>query len=711
MKSIVSRIAGYVTATSLTATLALFSISPSFASGLLSSKNGSETQIQIQSHKVDVTIEDGYAITSIEQEFFNTTTQDIEAIYEFPVPDNGTVAEFTVWIDEQPVIGEVVEKEKAKQLYEQEKAAGREAGLTEKKNFYRFETSVSPVRSQQTTRTRLVYLQPADIEGGVGRYVYPLEEGGTDQAKQEFWNTNTEVKGVFKFDLNLRSGYPVDAVRVPRQPQANVSTIDKHQWQINIDQIGQANTPVNTVSSSSDEDTTRTRVFSDLSSLEADAVQRLNSSSFLNEDIVVYWRLAPNLPGSIDLVAHREPGERRGTFMLTVSPGVDLAPITEGRDWIFLLDKSGSMQGKYASLLDAASQSLQKLNTNDRFKIILFNKSAQDLMSDWTVVSQQNIQSAIAMLNQTRSDGGTNLYAGLQSAINKLDQDRTSAIILITDGVANVGRTQREDFLKLMQSHDVRLFTAVMGNGSNRPLLTEMSKVSKGFATSVSNSDDIMGVLMGATEKVTHEALHDVKLKIKGIKTADLTPSTPATLYKGEQLVIFGHYYGDNEAEVTLKAKISGQETEFKTRFYFPESSTTNPEVERLWAYEYIQQLKQQSDYIGTDLNDHRSAIVDVATEYGLVTDFTSMIVMRDEQFQQNGIDRSNKKRRDLETASASKRKTVTLKTNRADGNTPAFQNNRASYSGGGGSGSFNPTSVLILLPLLISLVRRRTNQ
>jgi len=117
----------------ITIVCALAGISQASASGLLTAK-GSVNELQIQDHVVSVTIEDGYAITSVENTFFNPSANELEAIYEFPVPKNGSVAEFTVWIDGKPITGEVVEKVRAKQLYQTEKAARRDAGLTEKKS-------------------------------------------------------------------------------------------------------------------------------------------------------------------------------------------------------------------------------------------------------------------------------------------------------------------------------------------------------------------------------------------------------------------------------------------------------------------------------------------------------------------------------------------------------------------------------------------------
>ena len=94
---------------------------PGQAAGLLTPADGSGAQLDIREHHVDVVVEDGYAITTVNQVFFNSHGMDLEAIYSFPVPEKAAVAEFTVWIDGKPVSGEVLEKQQARQVYESEK--------------------------------------------------------------------------------------------------------------------------------------------------------------------------------------------------------------------------------------------------------------------------------------------------------------------------------------------------------------------------------------------------------------------------------------------------------------------------------------------------------------------------------------------------------------------------------------------------------------
>ena len=190
------------------------------AAGLLRPADERLPALEIRSHEVQVVIEDGYAVTQVEQVFSNPNGQDLEAIYSFPVPKAGSVAEFTVWIDGQPVTGEVLEKKEARKIYEEEKQAGRDAGLTEKDEYRTFDVHVSPVRAGQDARIRLVYLQPAEVGTGIGRYVYPLEEGGVDEQRLKFWRANNKVQEKFSFDLQLKSAYPVDAVRMPNKAPA-----------------------------------------------------------------------------------------------------------------------------------------------------------------------------------------------------------------------------------------------------------------------------------------------------------------------------------------------------------------------------------------------------------------------------------------------------------------------------------------------------------
>jgi len=676
--------------------LALVGAGSANAAGLLIPQ-GQSSSLDIRDHTVNVVVEDGYVVTEIDQVFANSGGSDVEAVYSFPVPSHAAVAEFTYWIDGQPVTGEVLKKQEARDLYEQEKSQCLETALAEKDEYRTFDISVYPVRANSDVRVRLVYVQSATTDTGIGRYVYPLDEGGVDEERNAFWEVRDSVTGAFSFNFELKSSYAVDAVRLPEQPNAILNKIDAGHWTIDLHSTGTS--PV-------DEE-----FASQVAALEAGETPAPSSMSSgiakLDTDIVVYWRHAPDLPGTVDLVTHKPDASGRGTFMLTFTPGDDLPVIEDGRDWVFVLDTSGSMQGKFATLANGVQQALGKLNSNDRFRIFTFSDSARELTSGFVQADTQNVNQYAQSVGSLQSNGGTNLYAGLQAGLNGLDSDRSSGIALVTDGVANVGITEKKEFLQMMEKHDVRLFTFIMGNSANKPLLEAMTEVSNGFAMETSNSDDISGQLMLATAKIRHAALHDVTLKIDGLKVADLTPERIGSLYHGEQLKVLGHYWGGDEARVELTGKVAGQDVEYRTRFPMPVQSDLNPELERIWAYATIENLQAKMDYFGAD-QDTENAITDLAVEFGLVTNYTSMIVLREEVFAAQGIKRTNRDRVGAEQTAREARAKQQPQSRRVDQHQPMYQKKRPSTGGGGsGGGAFGLPMLLALLGVIMFRRRR----
>jgi len=661
---------------------ALFWNPSGHAAGLMIPARFDLPPLEILEHHVSVVIEDGYAITTVEQVFGNPNDTDLEAIYSFPVPEKASVGEFTYWIDGLEVTGEVLEKQQAREVYEAEKQDGRDAALAEQDSYRTFDIAVYPVRAKQSVRTRLVYIQPVHIDTSIGRYVYPLEEGGVDEEKLAFWTYQEAVKERFSFDLSFRSSWPVDEFRLPGHPQASVQKLSDDEWHVSL--------------------------VNEVANVEEGAIAGSSPGIVhrLDQDIVVYWRQQQGLPGAVELVAFKETTESRGTFMMTVTPGDDLAPITGGRDWVFVLDLSGSMEGKFQSLAEGVNKGLASLNPDDRFRIVLFNDRAREVTSGFEYAEPETVNRFITLLGSNRPNSGTNLYAGLDLGLQLLDEDRSGALVLVTDGVANLGYTEKKDFLDLLKNQDVRLFTFVMGNSANRPLLESMAKVSNGFAANISNSDDITGQLLQATSRLTHESMHDIDIRFSGVKVEDLSPQVIGSLYRGQQLIVLGHYWGDGIANVTLDGKVSGERVRYSTSFAFPEIAQLHPEIERIWAFSKIEELQNRLDYFGEGA-DIEQAITDLALENGLVTDYTSMIVLPDERFAELGINRHNRARVEKEELARQQRAIQGVRNNRVDSNQPMHQQPRASHGNGGGA--LGPWILLLLLPLVVSRFVTRT--
>ncbi|HYH07220.1 MAG TPA: VIT and VWA domain-containing protein [Thermoanaerobaculia bacterium] len=646
-----------------------------FAAGTLTSVTATNKPIQIKDHVVDVVIDNGFARTEVTQTFFNPNDTDLEAVYGFPVPSSASLSEITIWNGERILNGEVIEAKEAKRVYAEERDAGNDAALGEcactkpkdEVEYMSYQFSVSPVRKQSEVKIRFVYYQPLTIDTGVGRYIYPLAEGGTDDAASSFWTRNPKVEQRFAVNVELKSGWPVDEVRVPgAEAEVKVNKLTDGHYKVTLDR----------------------------------------NTGDLSRDFVFYYRLREDLPGRAELLAYKPDANKPGTFMLTVTPGVDLAPITSGADYVFVLDVSGSMASKLGTLAGGVSQTLAQFKAGDRFRIFVFSDNAHELTRGFVDVTPQNVAEWTKRVQQLGTESGTNVYEGLKAGLDAVEADRPTSILLVTDGVTNEGIVDPKAFHELLKKYDVRVFGFLMGNNANWPLMRLIAETSGGFYAAVSNDDDIIGQILLAKSKINSEALHDAKLTVRGVKTFDTTGEVIGKVYRGQQLVIFGRYADGGEADVTLDAKLTGNDETYATRFEFPDVATQHPELERMWALAQIEQvvMKEHAGLVATDEAEH--AIRDLGVQYQLVTDYTSMVVLADDAFAKRGIARNNKQRVDVERAAQSARATAPPQNVRVDRNKPMFPGGFAPRLKGGGA--FDPMTALLALVAAIAAWRLR---
>jgi Ca-activated chloride channel homolog len=649
------------------------SIQSAQAAGILTPVNSNSTPPVLVDHSVKVVINNGFARTEVTQRFMNPGSSAVDAIYEFPVPKDAALADMTIQVGEQTMHGEVLPRDKAATIYAEQDDAGAQAGLATQNSYQSFQFSISNIPAGGEADMTFVYYEPLLIDTAVGRYLYPLQDGGTNaDSATSFWTRTEKITGTFKFDLELKSATPVEELRVPDLSPQITKLADGH-YTVHLD----------------------------------------SNQATLNQDVVVYYRLPDDQPGSVQVIPYRTNAEGAGTFMMVVTPGIDLAPITTGHDIVFVMDVSGSMDTKIATLTNAVTQSIQQLTSQDRFRVVAFSTTAWDVTGGYLAATSENIAATNAKLAKLTSMDSTNLYDGMQLALTNIDQDRVTEVLLVTDGVTNTGIVDPSSFVTLLKSSDVRTFGFLLGNSANWPLMDLITDVSGGFYAQVSNQDDIFGQVMLANSKITHESMHDSRLSISGVSVHDTTDFDFGKVYRGQQLVVFGRYDQAGTAHMNLATKITGQPHNYGLDFGFPASDTANPELERLWALDMIHAIQRQRMLGLISDTEASAAIQKLGLDYQLVTEETSMLVLDDATFEQLGVDLNNEQRTSVEQQAQAANASQPA-TNYAVG-TPTDTGSGSSYSSSSsssGAGALDPFSIgaglLAAMALLAS--RRRSS-
>ena len=655
------------------------------AAGTLTPAAAGAQPISIRKHSLDVVIDNGFAQTTVTQLFVNPNDTPQEALYSFPLPKSASLSETTVRLGEKTIEGEVVPAPEAQKTYEAERDAGHEAGLASKDGIQAFEFRVSPIPPHGEAEIRFVYYQPLEIDTGVGRYLYPLREGGTDDAAvTNFWNRNDAVDEAFSVHVRLKSAWPVDDVRIPGfEQELRTQKAGPGDWTLDAQK----------------------------------------GPSKLDRDVVLYYRLAEGLPGRADLVTYRKDPKSPGTFLAVLTPGVDLQPLTRGSDWVFVLDVSGSMAQKLGTLAQGVAKTLGQMKAGDRFRIVKFASSAADVTHGYIDATPENVKRGTELVSNLSVEGGTNLYEGVKLGLSSLDADRATSILLVTDGVTNEGLVEPAEFRKLVSTYDVRIFGFVMGNSANWPLMEILSQVTGGFTAGISNDDDITGQILLAKSKLTSESLHDVEVTIRGGEVRDRTDEISKRnalafrkIYRGQQIVLFGRYEKPGPVEIVMKAKLTGADQVYRTTAVLPEVDRENPELERLWALAQVEAVDRAASLGDVPRKDADDRIRKLGVDYQIVTDQTSMLVLTDEAFERFGIARNNRDRVARERAAQAVRAANAPAPKRVDTAAPMFPSTAPTLGGGrshgGGGGAIDPISAGVAgLLALSALARRRRNR
>ena len=571
------------------------SAATSHAAGLLIADGGFGGQLTIKDHDVRVTINNGVAVTQIEQVFVNQEDRIVEALYTFPVPKGASVSNFSMWIGGKEMIGEVVEKQRAREIYESYKRTRRDPGLLEQVDYKTFEMRVFPIAARAEQKIRVTYYQELDADHDRATYVYPLAtvtRKGIDQT----------TSGRFSLTLDVKSETPL--VELDSPSHAGEFVVVPHS-----ENYYQA-------------------------SLEVDGGD-------LSRDLVLGFKTSRPRTG-IDVITSNQSGED-GYFQLSLTAGEELAELERGMDYVFVLDVSGSManDSKLRLSRDAIGSFIESLGEQDRLEVMTFNVAPERLFGSVQPVVPERLAEVREFLGSRRARGGTNLRPALQTAYGYNDDDRVLNVVVLSDGM-NEQREQQELLSLIRQKPGgCRVFCVGVGNEINRPLLSQLAEDAGGLAAFLSEQDNFERQAEAFRRKMMRPAIRAPRIAFTGAETYDIEPQVLPDLFHGSPIRVYGRYKSSGPLGVTVTGEVQGAPLEQTVEIELPETDDRNPEIERMWAWHRVDRLMAEERSAGN--RRHQQRIVELCEGYSIASEYASFIVLEnDAEYLRWKIERRN---------------------------------------------------------------------
>ncbi|MBC7232903.1 MAG: VWA domain-containing protein [Chloroflexi bacterium] len=534
--------------------------------------------LAVKYHHVRVTIKDQVAQTEIDQVFLNDSPYELEGTYLFPLPEDAAISDFALFVDGKRLSGKVLDKEEARRTYESIVRRRRDPALLEYVGRNAFQASIYPIPAHGEKRVQIAYRQVLLADRGLVHYVYPLDT--------ERFSSRPLEEVVITVDL--QSPVPIKAIY---SPSHNVA----------IERTGET---------------------SALISFEANNVRP-------DKDFELYYSISEDDVG-VHLLSYKERGED-GFFLLLIAPQVeaDVEAIV-AKDVLFVLDTSGSMEGKkLQQAKDALEFVLDHLQEEDRFNIIAFNTSISKYATNLRPASERD--EARRFVRRLSAGGGTNIHRALLEAMDS-NSERPLFIIFLTDGLPTAGVTDLERILtdvNRVATKNIRLFSFGVGYDVNTILLDTLSQEHRGASAYVEPEQSIEEVITSFYTKISAPLLSDLRLYIRGVEVEDLYPDPLPDLFAGSQLLVVGRYREGGSAQVTLHGTVNGEERSFSYPNLNFSRQGGQDFVPRLWATRKIGYLLKEIRLHGEN-KELVDSIISLSVRYGIMTPYTSFLV--DEQ-------------------------------------------------------------------------------
>ncbi len=549
------------------------------------------TPLIVKYQRVYSQITDGVAVTRVEQTFRNPLPTQVEGTYVYPLPDGVAVSDFTMTIGGKTMSGEVLDKETARRTYEEIVRRTRDPGLLEYMNSRLYQASIFPIPPGDTLDVNLEYTQTLSESGGLGRFTHPF--GAAEADRPPIDQVVVQVK--------LKSTLPLTSVFCP-----------SHQTDI---------------SRPSDREATVT--------YEA-------SHTRPDRDFVVYYQRRDAQFG-LSLLTHRAAGED-GYYLLRVSPRVDFDE--KGvlpKDIAFVTDTSGSMAGgKIEQVRRSLEFCVQSLNPADRFNIYTFSTDVRPFRDSLVPADSEIRAAAVDHARALKAVGGTNIHRALQEALDAdpKDAERPYLIVFMTDGEPTVDITDPEQLRKSVKTSNdgaARIHVLGVGTQVNTHLLDKIAEDNRGSREYATEQEELEIKLGGLVSRLSSPVLTGVKLAIDGMTPRDQYPNRLPDLFRGGELLVLGRYESAGKHRVEFTGTLRGDTKNLSFEGEFPRIDRENDFLPRLWANRKIAYLLDEIRLHGEN-RELVDEIVQLAKRHGIVTPYTSSLILEDEaQLAQGG--------------------------------------------------------------------------
>ena len=537
----------------------------------------------------------------VRQTYANEGKEPINANYVFPASSRVSVHGMKMEIGDKVVTAVIKERQEAQQEFEEAKNEGKSASLLEQQRPNVFSMNLANIMPEDVVRIELHYTELIVSSDGAYEFVFPTVVAPrysnqiasaapqTDQWVASPYLPDGKVPpGKYDITVNLATGMPISAL-----------TCNSHD--VEVKWSGEA----------------------------AAQVVLSNPEDFAgNRDYILQYKLTGE---DVQCGLMLQADEEENYFLLMIQPPervqvADKPP----REYIFVLDVSGSMEGfPLNTAKELLTDFLDHLKETDRFNLVLFDDTSQQMSSNSVPATTANIKKAFDMIEREFGGGGTELLLAIKRAVAiPIDNNISRSVILITDGEI-AAEQDVFDFIE-KNVNNTNYFSFGIGSSVNRYLIEGVAKKGLGESFVATKPAEVSDIADRFRSYIESPVLTDINVSYSGFNAYDIEPPNLPILFAQRPIALFGKWRGELTGTIRITGKTGSRDYVQEIQLSEIEPLETNTAISYLWARAKVERLMDYG-FNPADEENIKNEVTAIGLKYSMMTQYTSFIAVIDD--------------------------------------------------------------------------------
>lgn len=565
--------------------------------------------------KYNVLVTDGLAQITLYQMYVNTVGNIDDIVYVFPLPHEASVHAMALEYQDSVYTAKIMEKDLAQQKYDSVVASGGTAALLLQGRPNVFQQHLANIAFKDTAYVKIKLTMPLKYTHGEYELVIPTMVASRYQSAGatpvgpggNIWNPPADRDGqTLKINVLLQTDFALSAVSSPTHELDTTSLdamfatmVDQHV----VDAATALDLPFGT------------------------GIMLQQASTYPNKDFVLRFSRT-EATQDFTVASTYDSSLATGYFYATIFPDSALLSGEErpNLDVVLMIDVSGSQSGwPLEKEKQIANQIVDKLLPNDKLTLLSFNTSTL-----WCFGSAQpvaataaNIEKAHTFISSRVASGSTELLNGVSAALSVPVQESAARYyIFLTDGFI----TNEDAIFSAIKEHPTHptVFTFGAGNSLNRAFLDKAAQIGNGYASEVTQSEEVDGFVNTAWNMIASPQLKDITIALTGSDPEQLILPGGDRLYKGAPVTIYGLYAKGGIQTVTITGTRGDEVVALTKNIELASVKTCGSMIAQVWARQRIGQLRIDE---GTTTKN-KSEIIELSVAYQVLSYYTAFLAV-----------------------------------------------------------------------------------